>query len=159
MREVYILLVYFPRSDRVCARWESRRPWLQIRHGDLIRAGGLRLRITLVRAEDAAADDALRHYIHAFTDDAEQQIVTNVVPMPRGGRSPISDVYRYHVLMRVFGGDPDRWLEQLESSGRAASAEARFVRWVRRRLRRDPRLIESIRKLVDSVPIEYALAQ
>jgi len=76
--------------------------------------------------------------------------------MPRGVRSPISDIYRYHVLMRIFDGDADRWLEQLVASGRAASSEARFARWVRRRLKRDPQLIQSIRKLVDAVPIEYA---
>jgi hypothetical protein len=71
-------------------------------------------------------------------------------------RSAISDVYRYHVLIRIFDGDADRWLEQLEACGRADGSEARFVRWVRRRLRRDPQLIHSIRKLVDEVPIEYA---
>lgn len=156
MPEMYVLLVYRPRSEVLCARWESRRPWLQIRIGDLLRAGGMRLRVTLVTAEDVASDKGLEHCVHAYTDHADEQTVTNVVPLPRGFRSPISDIYRYHVLMRVFDGDADLWLEQLESCGRAAGAEGRFVRWVRRQLRRDPRLIDSIRKLVAEVPIEYA---
>jgi len=159
MRELFILLLYSPRGDEICARWESRRPWLQIRSGDVVRAHGLRLRVSRVMAEELVSDDGIEHRTHAFTEDAEQQIATNVVAMPRGVRSPISDVYRYHVLMRVFDGDADRWLEQLESSGQSASSEARFVRWLRRRMRRDPQLIDSIRKLVDAVPIEYAIAQ
>jgi len=156
MHEVYILLVYRPRSDVVCARWESRRPWLQIRRGDHLRAGGLRLRVTLVTAEEVVSDGGTQHRTHAYTDHADEQGLQNVVPLPRGARSPISDIYRYHVLMRIFDGDADRWLEQLVACGRAGSSEARFARWVRRRLKRDPQLIHSIRKLVDAVPIEYA---
>jgi len=156
MHEVYVLLVYSPRSDLVCARWESRRPWLQIHSGDLVRVGGMRLRVTLVTAEEIVADHGTQHCTHAYTDHADDQTPANVVRMPRGMRSAISDVYRYHVLIRVFDGNADRWLEQLEASGRAEGSEGRFVRWVRRRLARDPQLIHSIRRLVAQVPIEYA---
>jgi hypothetical protein len=78
----------------------------------------------------------------------------NVVLMPRGDSSPIADFLRYHVLVRVFDGDADRWLDELEQ--RAApefESDIRFARWIRTRLRRDPALIERIRRAVERTPV------
>ena len=74
----------------------------------------------------------------------------NVLRMPSGRHSPITDLLRYHVLVRVYDGDADRWIEQLkEEGGIACERDIRFARWVRTRLRRDPALLQRIRAAVD----------
>ena len=75
----------------------------------------------------------------------------NVFRMPSARQhSPITDLLRYHVLVRVYDGDPDRWIEQLkEERGVACESDMRFARWVRTRLRRDPSLMERIRDAVE----------
>ena len=74
----------------------------------------------------------------------------NVLRMPAGRHSPMADLLRYHVLVRVFDGDPDRWIEQLkEERGNACESDIRFARWVRTRLRRDPALLDRIRAAVE----------
>jgi hypothetical protein len=78
----------------------------------------------------------------------------NVVLMPRGDASPIADFLRYHVLVSVFDGDADRWLDDLQQ--RAApefESDIRFARWIRTRLRRDPDLIDRIRRAVERAPL------
>jgi hypothetical protein len=77
---------------------------------------------------------------------------TKVVDMPSGEPSVIADFLRFHVLVRVFDGDADQWLSELQSKPPTDdfSAEIRFVRWIRSRLRRDPSLMASIRRMVDT---------
>jgi hypothetical protein len=72
---------------------------------------------------------------------------TNVVPMPRADGTPLTDFLRYHVLVRVFDGDVDAWLAQLDDEG-----DVRFARRVRTRLRKDPSLLVAIRRMVDATP-------
>jgi hypothetical protein len=72
---------------------------------------------------------------------------SNVVPMPRAGGTPLTDFLRYHVLVRVFDGDVDAWLAQLDDEG-----DVRFARRVRTRLREDPSLLVAIRRMVDATP-------
>ena len=73
----------------------------------------------------------------------------NVLRMPSGRHSPIADLLRYHVLVRVYDGDADRWIAQLkEERGTACESDIRFARWVRTRLRRDPSFLEHIRAAV-----------
>lgn len=76
---------------------------------------------------------------------------TNVVPMPTGDASVIAEFLRYHVLVRVFDGNPDAWLAHLRAHG-SDDDDVRFVRWIRTQLRRDPALLASIRKMVEATP-------
>jgi len=72
---------------------------------------------------------------------------SNVVPMPRADGTPLTDFLRYHVLVRVFDGDVDAWIAQLEDEG-----DVRFARRIRTRLRKDPSLLIAIRRMVDATP-------
>lgn len=79
---------------------------------------------------------------------------SNVVAMPAGARSPIEDFLRFQVLVRVFDGDADRWIEHLKQRGGPEfESDIRFARWIRTCLRRDPALIEVIRAAVERAPI------
>lgn len=70
--------------------------------------------------------------------------------MPAGRRSPVTDLLRLHLLVRVFDGDTDRWIEQLKAErGSDSESDMRFARWVRSRLRRDPELLDRIRAAVE----------
>ena len=71
----------------------------------------------------------------------------NVVPMPVGPPSFVADFLRYHVLVRVYDGDIDAWLAHLRDGG-GDEGDVRFVRALRMRLRRDPALLDSIRRMV-----------
>jgi hypothetical protein len=78
----------------------------------------------------------------------------NVLRMPAGERSPVIDLLRYHAFVRVFDGDPDRWIAALKKLRDSQSeSDIRFARWVRERIRRDPRLLERIRIAVERTPI------
>ena len=77
----------------------------------------------------------------------KKRIPPNVVRMPRAGGSPLTDFLRYHVLVRVYDGDVDAWIAQLDDEG-----DVRFARGVRTRLRKDPGLLIAIRRLVDATP-------
>lgn len=76
---------------------------------------------------------------------------SNVVRMPLGDSSVIRDFLRYHVLVRVYDGDPDAWLADLAARG-GDGGDIRFVRWIRSRLRQEPHLLASIRRMVDETP-------
>jgi len=77
---------------------------------------------------------------------------SNVVPMPRAGGTPLTDFLRYHVLVRVFDGDVDAWIAQLDDEG-----DMRFARRVRTRIRRDPSFLAMIRLMVDATPLPRLL--
>jgi hypothetical protein len=85
--------------------------------------------------------------IGVFDERDEAKVVT----MPLADESLMATFLRYHVLVRVYDGDADAWLAHLTSKGGDA-ADMRFVRSVRVRLRRDPRLMETIRRMVDQTP-------
>ena len=145
MESRYLLLVHSPDDPAdVFARLESRRPWSRLAPGELLRVRGLRLRVCGV-AEDVVDD---RVVMRAYTAH------NNVVSMPRSALSPIADLYRYHAFVERFDCDPDAWLEHLQARGRGDSGDARLGRWLRTRMRRDPNLIDAIRRLVAATPIE-----
>ncbi|HEX8153025.1 MAG TPA: hypothetical protein VF698_07875 [Thermoanaerobaculia bacterium] len=75
----------------------------------------------------------------------------NIVRLPRADHSVIADFLRYHVLVTVYGGDADAWLAQLLTKGGDAG-DVRFARRIRAQLRRDPRLLDDIRRMVDTTP-------
>lgn len=145
MESSYVLLVHAPDNPaEVFARLESRRPWSRIAPGELLRVRGLRLRVCGVEA-DVVED---RPILRAYTAR------DNVVAMPGSALSPIADLYRYHAFVERFGCDPDAWLAHLRTRGRADSGDARLARWLRTRMRRDPNLVDAIRRLVAATPMD-----
>jgi hypothetical protein len=71
--------------------------------------------------------------------------------MPAADGSVVAEFLRFHVLVRVYDGDPDAWLAELRERG-DEGADVRFVRWIRARLRKDPTLLGEIRRMVDATP-------
>ncbi len=159
MGNVYVLLVYQPGS-RTEVRWrrESRRPWHGIRRGRAIGDRRRRLRIVGVRRTIRARLGIVEHTLHAYTQRMRLPGVlpANVVALPVGRTSATADFLRYHVLIRVFDGDADRWLDHLREQGDFADEDIRFVRWLRARLRREPELMDDIRRMVDRTPLWMA---
>lgn len=156
MRIVYVLLVYQPGS-RTDIRWcrSSARPWIGIRRGRSIGDRRYRLRIVGVRRSTATVDDRVERILHAYTRSARLRGArpANVVALPAGRASATGDFLRYQVLVRVFDGDADRWLDHLRAQGDFADEDIRFVRWIRGRLRRDPELMDDIRRMVERTPL------
>jgi hypothetical protein len=76
---------------------------------------------------------------------------SNLYVLPASDGLTVTDFLRYHVLVRVYDGDPDAWLAQLRARGDDRGDE-RFVRWIRSRMRQDPSLLTSIREMVDATP-------
>lgn len=70
--------------------------------------------------------------------------------MPRGEASVVAQFLRFHVLIRVFDGDADAWLDHVRERG--GEDDLRFARLIRSRLRQDPMLLMSIRRMVDATP-------
>jgi hypothetical protein len=75
--------------------------------------------------------------------------------MPVGDSSVIADFLRYHVLIRVFHGDPDAWLESLRGKPDEAGVrgDIRFARWIRARVRRDPQFLEVVGRMVEKTEL------
>ena len=106
-------------------------------------------------------EDRIEHVVLIYTRaiarkrtrrmSAASSVTSNVVQMPTGDTSVVTGFLRYHVLMRVYDGDPDLWLLDLEKRG-DTGGDVRFARWIRSRLRQDPSLLHAIRKMVDATP-------
>ena len=158
IRNLYVLVVFAPGSRRrVLQRRAARRPWPPLEPGNVLRAGRKPVRVTSVAMHVERHPDRIEHVTEVFTRAMSRRRVrraetaTNVVRMPTGDGSVVAEFLRYHVLVRVFDGDPDAWLAQLRERG-GDGGDVRFVRWIRSRLRQDPTLIASIRKMVDATP-------
>lgn len=154
IRHLYVLVVYFPRSrKRIASRRVSRAPFRAFAPGDILRVRGLRFRVSSVAARVEEHDGVVEHVVQLFTTAARKRMPSNVVRMPVGDDTTVAQFLRYHVLIRVFHGDPEAWLAHLEQSGRDEDGgDLRFVRWIRSRLRQDPTLLASIRRMVDATP-------
>ena len=154
----YVLIIHAP-GDRtaVTARFTAAKPWKQFAAGDTLRVGRSRLRIIEIIRHVERRNGVSEHVTDVFTravlrkhrDCAPDR---NVVPMPVGNESVVAQFIRYHVLVRVFDGDPDAWLAHIRARGDADQGDVRFVRWVRTRLRQDPAMLTSIRRMVDATP-------
>ncbi len=102
--------------------------------------------------------DVVEHVIDVFTRAVVSKrrrsaaADRNVVPRPAGDQLIVAQFIRFHVLVRVFGGDPDAWLADIRARGGADQGDIRFVHWVRSRLRQDPALLTAIRRMVDATP-------
>ena len=159
IRNLYVLVVFVPGSRRsICARRVSRRPWPSPRPGDVIRVMKKKLRVISFATRVERRGDDVEHiteiYTRAVARKRTRNVVetpSNVVRMPVGDGSVVAEFIRYHVLVRVFDGDPDAWLAHLRATGDAGS-DLRFVRRIRSRLRQEPALIITIRRMVDATP-------
>ena len=135
---LYVLVVFGER--RV-----SRRPWAPVRVGDVLVDGRRRLRVSEVRTRVERRGDVIEHVTEVFTCARRAARPENVVRMPSGDTSVVAQFIRFHVLVRVYGGDPDAWL-----AAHPDEADVRFLRWMRTRLRSDPEMLAVIREMVDS---------
>lgn len=177
MWNVYVVAIFAPGpSQRICTRLESSRPQT-VAVGDLVtvrdgRGTPLRLRVTSVEESLAKEEGRMIHLTMARTAlastnkqrttqksqprPAAVDCVSGVTAMPLGGveRSVVTDFLRFHVFVRVFDGNADRWLASLQEreDSQERSADIRFVRWLRGRLRRDPSLLPTIRHMVEETP-------
>lgn len=153
---LYVLVIHAP-GDRtaVVARFTARRPWAEFEVGEVLRVGRGRVRIIEIIRYAERRGEVMEHVCDVFTRAVirkRRRRAKNVVELPAGDQSVIAQFIRYHVLVRVFGGDPDAWLAHIRARGGGDPADLRFVRWVRTRLRKDPALLATIRQMVDATP-------
>jgi hypothetical protein len=155
-----VFVAFAPGSrKRVLLRRESRRPLPLPQPGDVLSVRRTRLRVTSFETRiERRSPDVIEHttliYTRAMPKKRSRRIetaATNVVRMPTGDSSTVAEFLRYHVLVRVFDGDPDAWLAHLRDRG-GSEGDVRFVRRVRSQLRKDPALLGAIRKMVDATP-------
>ena len=159
IRNLYARVVFVPGSrTAVLTRRVARRPWMPVARGAEIRVMKKTLRVTSVEQRIERRGDDIEHiteiYTRAVPRKRTRRVITpaaNVVRMPITDSSVVAEFIRYHVLVRVFNGNPDAWLAHLRESG-DPGGDSRFVRWIRSRLRQDPSLIVSIRAMVDATP-------
>jgi len=156
---LYVLIIYAPGKRRaVAARFRARCPWPSVDVGRVLRLGRARLRIIEIIRHVERRDGVVEHVADVFTRTVISKrrrralFGKNVVAMPSGDPSVIEQFIRYHVLVRVFDGDPDAWLAHIRARGEGDQGDVRFVRWIRTRLRRDPALLAAIRRMVDATP-------
>lgn len=160
MRNLYVIVVFAPRSrKRVLRRKTTRRPHGEIRVGNVLRVQGRTLRVHEVARRVEQGEGVVEHVTEVFTRNAaagrarKPVVPDNVLRMPAPDGSVVAEFLRYHVLVRVFDGDPDAWLATLRQGGDGGDdGDVRFVRWIRSRLRQDPGLILTIRRMVDATP-------
>lgn len=158
IRNLYVLIVFAPGSrKKILMRRLIRRRHAHPRRGDVLRIDRKRVRVTSVEMRTQRAENVIEHatlvYTRAVPRKRAKRIVApaNVVRMPTGDSSRVAEFLRYHVLVRVFGGDPDAWLAHIRERG-GSGGDVRFVRCVRTRLRHDPALLGEIRRMVDATP-------
>ena len=156
---LYVLVIHAP-GDRtaVAARFETRRPWPPMAVGEILRVDHVRMRIIEIIRRVERRGEVVEHVADVFTravlSKRRRRAIAgkNVVAMPCGDQSIVAQFLRFHVLVRVFGGDPDAWLADIRARGSADQGDLRFLRWVRSRLRQDPALLAAIRRMVDATP-------
>lgn len=165
IRNLYVHEVLSPRCRRkILLRREARKPLRDVSVGDVLVIRGKRLRVHAIETCVVQREQVIEHVTKIATRaiakrrDRKKRATPNVVRMPTGDHSVVGQFIRYHVLVRVYGGDPDAWLAQLRSRGADDAGDVRFVHWIRSRLRQDPMLIHTIRRMVESTPFWRAAA-
>jgi hypothetical protein len=162
-RNLYVLLIYFPgRRKSIAARRVARRPFAVLTIGEELRVARKRVVVRAIAHSVEQRGRTREHITEIFTRAASRKHVqrdpsarSNVVRMPPGDGSVVAELLRFHVLVRVFDGDPDAWLTKLRERGEDG-ADVRFVRWIRSRLRQNPALLGEIRRMVDATPFWHA---
>lgn len=164
IRNSYVLIIHPPgRCGAPIAHRAARRPFAPMMPGDVVRAPGRNLRITRVERRIDRRGDRIEHVVEIFTTslrrrskEARRHVPANVVAMPAGDGSSVAQFIRFHVLVRAYDGNPDSWLARLREDAASGvpvdGADLRFVHWIRSRLRRDPGLLDSIRRMVEATP-------
>lgn len=150
-RHLYVLLIHAPGDAKtVLSRRVSTTPPDIPANGSIVRVRGQKLRVVSTARSTRLGEHGTTREVHVATREVDD----NVVAMPAGETLVVADFIRYHVLVRVFGGDADAWLASLEAkaSQEDRSSDIRFARWIRSRLRQDPALLETIRRMVDTTP-------
>lgn len=154
-RNLYVQVVYFPgRRKAIARRRVSRRPFAAMSVGDELRVARRSVCVRAIAHRIEERERLFEHITEVFTRSASRKrarTFANVVKMPAADPSVIAEFLRFHVLVRVFDGDPDAWLEKLREHD-DEGADVRFARWIRSRLRQDPALIAEIRRMVDATP-------
>jgi hypothetical protein len=154
-RNLYVQVVYFPgRRKAIAKRRVSRRPFAAMTIGEELRVARRSVCVRAIVQRIEERERLLEHITEIFTRAASRKRVrmfSNVVKMPAADPSVIAEFLRFHVLVRVFNGDPDAWLAKLREHD-DEGADVRFARWIRSRLRQDPALISEIRRMVDATP-------
>jgi hypothetical protein len=152
-----VLVVFEARSrTRIASRRTSSQPFRSFERGDVVRARGESLRVTSIVTTIEEREEVIEHVTQLYTNAIPKRVPSNVVQMPAGDEdsdTTVAQFLRYHVLVRVFHGDPDAWLAELQQRGSDADGgDVRFARWIRSRLRKDPALLASIERMVDATP-------
>jgi hypothetical protein len=157
-------VVFAPGSrKKILERRVARRPWPRFACGEMLRIDGRALRIDERVERIERRGDEIEHVTELFTRARRRRLEqtmnlqppTNVVRMPTGDDSTIEQFLLLHALVRRFDGDVDAWLEDLRARG-ISDGDLRFVRSMRSRLRRDPRLLDVIRRMVDATPLRLS---
>jgi hypothetical protein len=168
-RNLYVLIVYAPGSARkVLVRRPARRPWAPLRAGQRLKIDRRKppLAVAGVRVEVVREGEVIEHRTHVTTravrrkrnrTAAALRLPDNVVTMPAARGAAVADFLRYHVLVRVYAGDPDAWIAHLETHRDDADGDLRFARALRARLRHDPQLLGTIRAMVNATPFWRAV--
>jgi hypothetical protein len=168
-RNLYVLIVYAPGSrDKVLLRRIARRPWAPFERGERLKIDARRGRLVVASAREEIVRDgsAIEHRTHVMTRFVRVRrkkrypivaLPDNVVAMPAARGAVVADFLRYHVLVRVYAGDVDAWIAHLETHRDDADGDLRFARALRARLRHDPRLLSTIRAMVDATPFWRAV--
>jgi hypothetical protein len=149
IRNLYVLLLVSACTGKqLAARRVSSRRYDAIRTGDVIDACGTQQRVTSTATRIEHRDGGVIAHVREVC-----VAPLNVVRMPSADdETMVAQFLRYHVLIRVFHGDPDAWLAHLRERGDDSDGDVRFARWIRSRMREDPTLINSIRQMVDATP-------
>lgn len=124
-----------------------------MKRDDVLAIGRERLRVVDVKTVIARAGTVITQRSSVLTEAARDR---KIVRMPLGDTSIVADFLRCHVLVRVFDGDPDAWLDALRRRSNdddVSGGDVRFIRRVRARLRYDPMLLNAIRRMVDTTPL------
>ncbi|HKR64232.1 MAG TPA: hypothetical protein VJZ00_10925 [Thermoanaerobaculia bacterium] len=133
----------------------SMRPHTMMKVGDVLRVNGKEVRVRVVANEMQRTRSVVAHVTRVFTCAVRASVAEMPCDDIAQDASVVAEFLRYHVLVRVFDGDPDAWLATLRERG-GDDGDVRFVRRLRSRLRRDPALIVSIRRMVDATPFWHA---
>jgi hypothetical protein len=121
-------------DDKIVVQ-NSETPLVLLRPGDRIRCGGLSCVVTAVEYD-------------MDLNDLTLQVTTS--EGPEQGHTLLEDLLRFHVLVRIFDGDINRWARFLteEASAAQVRSDAEFVARCEEALRNDPSLMRRIQALV-----------
>lgn len=151
IRNLYVLVVFAPGSfSKLLTRRISRRPWMPLEVGDVLRDRRRVLRVSAIQTRVERHGDVIEHVTEVSTRGRGARCPENVVRMPSAKTSVVALFIRFHVLVKVYGGDPEAWLA--DADARLDEGDVRFLRLMRTRLRHDPSLLAGIREMVDTTP-------